>query len=200
MQGIEYILNFWFGEIKDELAKGDQGKLWYAATAEQDNEIRVKFESLLEQAATGQLDEWQQQPRGSLALIILLDQMSRNIYRGTAKAFAFDNLALNYCLEGIDRGYDQSLCLIEKCFYYHPLEHCESLEMQNLCLIKFNELEDEYFQPQHLDVIQNALNFAKEHADIIEKFGRFPHRNKVLSRVSSSEELDYLKTAKRFGQ
>lgn len=200
MQHIEFVLDFWFGEIDDELAPEKQGKLWYAATAEQDLEIMAKFESLVEQAAAGQLEQWQEHPRGSLALIVLLDQMTRNIYRGTAKAFAFDQFALKYCLEGIDRGYDQSLCLIEKCFYYHPLEHCESLEMQNLCLIKFNELEDEYFQPRHLNVIQNALNFANQHADIIEKFGRFPHRNKVLSRVSSSEELDYLQTAKRFGQ
>ncbi|WP_394172469.1 DUF924 family protein [Thalassotalea litorea] len=196
----ERILAYWFGNIEDELATAEQAKRWYAATHAQDLEIKARFETLVKQAAAGQLEDLQQSPRGSLALIILLDQMTRNIYRGTAKAFASDHLVINYCLEGIDKGYDQSLCLIEKCFYYHPLEHSESLDMQNLCLLKFNELEDEYFQEKHLQVIHNALDFAGEHADIIERFGRFPHRNQVLNRQSSSAEIAYLKSAKRFGQ
>ncbi|TKB46031.1 DUF924 family protein [Thalassotalea mangrovi] len=197
---IEQVLQFWFGDISQELADKAKQNLWYAASVEQDLQIAAQFGSLVESAATGQFKDWQHSPRGSLALIILLDQMPRNIYRETAAAFANDALALQYCLDGIDRGHDQRLCLIERCFYYHPLEHSESLSMQDLCLSKFNELEDEYFLEPHIQFIQNAQGFAREHADIIERFGRFPHRNRVLNRKSSQQELAYLKTAKRFGQ
>ncbi|TLU65133.1 DUF924 domain-containing protein [Thalassotalea litorea] len=197
---IESVLHFWFSELSNELSPKSQAELWYAATVQQDKEIEDKFAYLIERAGSEQLSDWQNTPKGSLALIILLDQMPRNIHRGSAQAFAYDALALQYCLDGIDKGHDQSLCLIERCFYYHPLEHSESLTMQNLCLLKFNELEDEYFLDEHIKVIQNSLQFAKEHADIIAKFGHFPHRNKVLKRKSSAEEMEYLKTAKRFGQ
>ncbi|MDH3670554.1 MAG: DUF924 domain-containing protein [Gammaproteobacteria bacterium] len=141
MTRIEEILSFWFGEIDaGGLATTAQAKRWFRASAETDNLILERFETDLQKAIQGQLTSWEQYPRGRLALIVLLDQFSRNIYRGTARAFAQDELALSLCLQGIDIGHDLALRPIERTFYYLPMEHAESLEMQDRCVQHYEQL------------------------------------------------------------
>ena len=200
MTQIEQILNFWFGKIKDGLTVEDRNKFWFMADADVDKTIRDKFQDLVTQAGSGKLKNWESTPRGSLALIILLDQFTRNIYRGKPEAFQYDNKAKRICAEGIKNGTDKELEIIERCFYYLPLEHSENMEDQNMCVSLYEELlvtEDK----SKLPVIKNSLDYAVIHRNIIEEFGRFPHRNKILNRESTDKELDYLsKQGNKFGQ
>ena len=200
MVKIEQVLNYWFGELNDELAPSEKAALWYQVSEETDSEIRAQFSSLYQQAISGELSHWQQTARGSLALVILLDQMSRNMFRGTARAFAADIKALAFAKAGIEQGFDRDMSLIERIFYYHPFEHSESLAEQKRSVELFSGLLDDYREPKHIDAIENALHWAREHLEIIERFGRFPHRNKLLNRESSDTEVEYLRQANHFGQ
>ena len=192
MTRIEEILSFWFGEIDvDGLATAEQAKRWFRASAETDNLIRERFETDLQKAIQGQLTSWEQYPRGRLALIVLLDQFSRNIYRGTAQAFAQDELALSLCLQGIDIGHDLALRPIERTFYYLPMEHAESLEMQDKCVQHYQQLVASLPQAM-VKKLQLSLDYAISHRDSIARFGRFPHRNKLLGRASTVAEHEYL--------
>lgn len=200
MKTYDEILLFWFGEIKDQLSSSEHRRMWYSSSAETDALISARFKDILLDAALGQYQDWQKSSQGRLALIILFDQMSRNIFRGSAEAFAFDQRALELCLEGVNEEVDQSLCLTERLFFYHPLEHAESLEAQNQCVQLIQMLVKQYSGRQQ-ELAINSLQFAKEHRQLILKFGRFPHRNEVLGRQSSAEELAYLNSGgKRFGQ
>jgi uncharacterized protein (DUF924 family) len=200
MTQIEKILDFWFGEIKDGLTTEDRNKFWFMPNAGVDNTIRDKFEALVTQAGSGELKSWESTPRGSLALIILLDQFTRNIYRGKPEAFQYDSKALRICDEGINKGWDKKLEIIERCFFYLPLEHSENLEDQNRCVRLYEELLVTV-DKNKLSVIKNSLDYAVLHRDIIEEFGRFPHRNKILNRESTNKELDFLlKQGIKFGQ
>ncbi|MEW6981913.1 DUF924 family protein [Colwelliaceae bacterium 6471] len=200
MENIEKILCFWFGELRDQLSSGDKNQLWYQSTPIIDEEIADTFGELYQQALNGQLQVWQDQPRGSLALVILLDQMPRNMYRATAQAFASDNLALAIAKHGIAQGFDKQYALIERIFYYHPFEHSEQLNEQRRAVALFSALLKEYGQTNHIKLIENALHWSKAHMEIIERFGRFPHRNDILGRESTDEELAYLKDGLHFGQ
>ncbi len=192
MTRIEQILSFWFGEIDaDGLAKQEQAKRWFQASAETDKLIRERFESDLQKAIQGQLTSWEQYPRGRLALIVLLDQFSRNIYRGTAQAFAQDELALSLCLQGIDIGHDLALQSIERTFYYLPMEHTENLEIQDKCVQHYEQLVASV-PPATAKKLQSSLDYVISHRDIIARFGRFPHRNKLLGRASTAAEREYL--------
>ena len=146
---------------------------------------------ILQKATQGQLTSWEQYPRGRLALIVLLDQFSRNIYRGTAQAFAQDELALSLCLQGIDIGHDLALRPIERTFYYLPMEHPESLEIQDKCVQHYEQLVASVPPPTAKE-LQSSLDYAISHRDIIARFGRFPHRNKLLGRASTAAEREYL--------
>jgi uncharacterized protein (DUF924 family) len=200
MEPCDEILSFWFGEIKDQLSSAEHRRMWYSSSAEADALISVRFKDTLLAAALGQYLSWRQSPRGRLALIILFDQMSRNIFRGSADAFAYDQRALALCLDGVNAGAEQTLCLTERLFFYHPLEHAESLEAQEQCVMLMQALVREYSGRQR-EVAINSVKFAKEHRELILQFGRFPHRNDVLGRQSSVEELAYLNSGgKRFGQ
>ncbi|WP_261841526.1 DUF924 family protein [Aliamphritea ceti] len=197
---IEEILHFWFGDLCDGLATKDRKKLWWFGGEEVDNLIRDAFGQRVRQALAGELDDWARQPRGRLALIILLDQFSRNIYRGSGEAFSGDSKAASLTKEGIELGHDRALELSEKLFFYMPLEHAESLNEQDqhiACLESmFGELGIE-----HRQVLDNALDFAHEHRELIARFGRFPYRNTVLNRESTPEELAYLNQPhKTYGQ
>jgi uncharacterized protein (DUF924 family) len=192
MTRIEEILSFWFGEIDaDGLATAKQTKRWFQASVDTDKLIRERFEPDLQKAIQGQLSSWEQYPRGRLALIVLLDQFSRNIYRGTAQAFAQDELALSLCLQGIDIGHDLGLRPIERTFYYLPMEHAESLEMQDKCVQHHQQLVTS-LPPAMMKKLQCSLDYAISHRDIIAQFGRFPHRNKLLGRASTVAEHKYL--------
>ncbi|GGD56106.1 DUF924 family protein [Lacimicrobium alkaliphilum] len=197
----QVILDFWFGDIRDELAAREKQKMWYASSGQTDDVIRQQFAATLQRADKGELDHWAETARGCLALILLFDQFSRNVYRGKPEAFAFDDKALTLCYEGITCGYDKHLTLVERLFFYHPLEHAEEIQAQQQSVAMFAQLMEAYpDDPQH-QAAQNAYKYALEHRDIIQQFGRFPHRNRVLNRRSSSEEQAYLQGGgKRFGQ
>ena len=196
----EQILRYWFGVLDNELSNKSQSILWYQSTPEIDQEIFSQFNHLYQQSISGKLAHWHDNARSSLAMIILLDQLPRNMFRGTAQAFASDSQALLTAQKGIDRGFDKELSLIERIFYYHPFEHSEDLSDQQKSVDLFSSLLDEYPSEVHQSVIKSSVNFAQQHLTIIEQFGRFPHRNQVLNRQSTVAELDYLKTGNSFGQ
>ncbi len=197
---IKAILDFWFGEIKDGLTVEDRNKFWFMPNADVDSTIWDKFEDLVRQAGSEKLKNWQSTARGSLALIILLDQFTRNIYRGKPDAFKYDSIARRMCTEGIKNGTDKKLEIIERCFYYLPLEHSENLEDQDRCVKLFEELLVRVDKSK-ITLIKNSLDYAVLHRSIIEEFGRFPHRNKILNRESTKQELDFLlKQGNKFKQ
>ena len=191
----ERILNYWFGKLREgEAPSSDYYKKWFAKRIEIDQYIKTTFEDDLELAVGGKLKSWENTPRGTLALIILLDQFSRNIYRGTLKAFAQDSIALEICLRGIEKGFDIKLHPVERLFFYMPLEHQEDLEIQKKSVEYFSMLEKLFLSPPSLaSMLSEFKNYADKHFVIIERFGRFPHRNEILGRKSTPEEIEFLK-------
>ena len=191
----ERILNYWFGKLREgEAPSSDYYKKWFAKRIEIDQYIKTNFEDDLELAVGGKLKSWENTPRGSLAMIILLDQFSRNIYRGTAKAFSQDSLALDVCLRGIEMGFDKMLHPVERLFFFMPLEHSEDLEIQKKSVEYFSMMEKLYPTPPSLaSMALEFRKYAEMHYVIIKRFGRFPHRNEVLGRESTPEEIEFLK-------
>ena len=198
---IDKIIDFWFGDKTDdpEVLK-HRYKLWFSSDPVFDAVIKKQFAADHALAARHALDQWTITPRGSLALIIILDQFSRNIYRGQDKAFACDDTALQFALNGIERKQDRDLDPIERSFFYMPMQHAEDLDMQRLGETQYRMLLHEGsagFKRQ----MKNNLDWMIEHRRIIEQFGRFPHRNAILGRESSPQETQYLsRGGKRFGQ
>ena len=189
---IETILDFWFGSNPDDSAVAqEKSALWWSKNASIDDEIRQRFESSVIRSAAGELADWQSNPRGRLALLLLTDQFPRNIYRDSPRAFAHDSKALAWSLDGIERGQDLKLRMIERVFFYLPLEHSESLRHQEKSVKYFRELFS-MVGPESKPVFEEYLNFAVRHRDIIARFGRFPHRNKILGRESTTDELAFL--------
>lgn len=188
---VERICDFWFGRIEDGFPVEDRQALWYQGGREVDLAIEQRFGALVASALEDQLDHWQSEPRGRLALIVLLDQFTRNIHRGSAAAFSGDGKALTVCKEGLELGHDERLALVERCFFYLPLEHSESLADQRLCVQLFEKLLD-LVPAAKKERIRSNRDYAIAHREIIEQFGRFPHRNQILGRVSTAAELDYL--------
>ena len=200
-QKLNKLILFWFGELDNELPVTNQSQLWYGASPQTDEIIRKEYQGLLEQLAENQqLLEPEYTAKQRLGLILLFDQLSRNIYRGQGQAFAYDHLALALCLQGITLKQDMQLCLIERIFFYHPLEHAESLQYQQQCVELMASLT-EGREGRQADVAKNSLNYAIEHRDIVQQFGRFPHRNRALGRLSTYAEQQYLDAGgKGFGQ
>jgi uncharacterized protein (DUF924 family) len=188
----EPVLQFWFGDENSPEAAKRQAELWWGKSPETDAIIRGRFSALRELAVQGELDAWEQTSRGRLALIILVDQMSRNILRDQLEAFTYDYLAQEWCLDGLDLGADEELQPIERVFFYLPLEHSESRVDQARSIVMFSELA-KVVPAIHRGLFDYYLDFAKQHQVIIERFGRFPHRNNVLGRASTSEEIEFLK-------
>ncbi|MEH6357344.1 MAG: DUF924 family protein [Pseudomonadales bacterium] len=195
------ILHFWFGQdFTHGMPAKKRSNLWFGASAETDSLITTRFEVDLQAAAAGAYNDWCELPEGRLALIILLDQFPRNIYRGTAQAFAYDEQACQLCMEGLKQGHDQKLMPAYRTFYYMPLEHSESLQLQQHCVELFNRFYQQS-DPAIRETLRNSLEFAQQHLDIIEKFARFPHRNTLLGRESTAQELAYLEeSGVNFGQ
>jgi uncharacterized protein (DUF924 family) len=191
MNRIEEILHFWFGDLQN-LNLEERLKLWFGGDEETDNLIGSKFESDLSSAIHGELVQWEETPKGCLALIVLLDQFSRNIYRDTPRAFTQDGVALGLCLRGIDQGKDLVLSPIERTFFYLPMEHSEDVEIQRRSVQAFGSLI-EVVPSEMKKTYEGFLDYAERHRAIIERFGRFPHRNAILGRVSTPEELEFLK-------
>lgn len=200
VEQIDEILGFWFGPLKEGFPVNDRDALWWAGKAENDQLINELFSRQVKYALNGELDHWAGNPRGRLALVLLLDQFTRTIYRGTAEAFSGDQKALKLTLEGIHQGMDQALEFSERTFFYMPLEHAEDIEMQRLCISCFEGMLLETSGVYKLKV-ESSLDFAFQHHRQIEQFGRFPHRNDVLGRSSTPEELAFLLQSKnRWGQ
>lgn len=188
----EDVLAFWFGpEAGDSATAESQKKLWWSKDAVVDAEIRERFGALVAAAAGGAHREWAREPRGRLALILLFDQFPRNIYRDTPQAFAHDGLALRLALDGIAAEADRSLRAIERVFFYLPLEHAESPEMQERSVALFEGLRDSVAEADR-SAFDGYLDFARRHRDIVQRFGRFPHRNLILGRASTAEETAFL--------
>lgn len=199
-QAIEDILSFWF--LDDATGRMDlpQSKRWFTGGKTLDAELTERFSSALSQALQGQLDSWRESARGTLALIVLLDQFNRNINRGTAAAFAGDRRALALCHHALDEDFPHQLPLTHRVFCYLPLEHDESLASQERSVALFSELMNAA-PPELQDYARNTLDFALQHKKIIDRFGRYPYRNAVLNRQSTEEELDWLaQDGRRFGQ
>lgn len=189
---INKVLGFWFGTDTDpkEIIR-KQSALWWGKDANTDLYINEQFGEIYQLAINDNLNSWLSSIKGQLALIIVLDQFSRVINRDSAGAFAQDSKTLKIALEGIAKNYDSSLRFIERVFYYMPLEHSENLDNQSQCVELFQKLLFEV--PEDLkNEFQDSLQFAERHKEIIERFRRFPHRNKALNRISSAEELAFL--------
>lgn len=176
MSRIEHVLDFWFSP--------ENQPYWFATDEGFDGRVALRLGALSEQALDSQLDGWRGSPRGALALVLLLDQVPRNLHRGTAQAFAGDAVALEVAKEALDRGFETGLLEVEQLFLYLPFEHSESLEDQERCCRLYAALDQN----------PDWLEFARRHKVIIERFGRFPHRNDALGRVSSPEELHFMAT------
>jgi uncharacterized protein (DUF924 family) len=188
----ETILTYWFGANPDQAALAkDRAELWWSKNNQVDREIRQRFESSVQLAGEGRLNSWLVEPRGRLALIILTDQLPRNIYRDSPQAFAFDTRALEWSLDGIESSVDRWLRPIERVFFYLPLEHSERLEDQERSVAMFREVLPSV-DPDQQEIFESYLNFAILHRDVVARFGRFPHRNRILGRTSTPEELYFL--------
>jgi uncharacterized protein (DUF924 family) len=195
------ILEFWFGRAADDPAEASaRGAYWFEASEEADSLIRERFASAVEAAGRGELDSWVQEPRSALALVLLLDQFPRNIWRGTAKAFAHDAQALRVAREAVARGHFRDLAPVEQVFLTLPFQHSESIEDQREALRLASEIADAA-SSEWRPLFERCLQFANRHLALIERFGRFPHRNHLLGRTPTAEEEAYLEAGgESFGQ
>ena len=195
------VLGFWFHDAtQNPEALQRRSEVWFRTDPAFDRECATRFTTLLEDAAHGALGSWAGTSRGRLALVVLLDQMPRNIHRGSPAAFAHDAQAAVHCIAGIDSGQDRALHPVERVFLYMPLQHAEDLDLQRRSVEQFESLAAEATGAWHVHFAEN-VHYAREHHDIIERFGRFPHRNRILGRESTEDELRYLADgAPTFGQ
>ena len=173
------IVDFWFS---DEVSK-----LWYKSTPEFDQLLRHRYEKTWQQASQGELDHWMETATGCLALVILLDQLPLNMYRAKAKSFSTEAKSRAVAAVAIERGFDKTLIATQRSFLYTPYMHSESLSDQDLALELFD-------QPG----LEGNLRFSHHHRALVEKYGRFPHRNEALGRISSEAEIEYLNSKQAF--
>jgi len=188
----EPILTFWFGpDADDPVAVKARQPLWFKADATTDDEIRERFHGSWSRATRGELEAWTTEPRGVLAVVILLDQFSRNLERGKAAAFQHDTRALAVTTRLIDAGHDRSFSPAERSFLYLPFEHAEDRALQRRGVELFEALVEDG-GPAWTWLTEDALHWARLHQEIVERFGRFPHRNHVLGRATTPDEERYL--------
>jgi uncharacterized protein (DUF924 family) len=190
----EDVLSFWIGEAANSPAELKlKNKMWFNGGEALDAELRSRFLSLLETLSAGPLaEDWAARGvRGRLAAMLVLDQFSRNIFRRSPRAFAQDRLALHLCKEGLLAREDLGLSECERVFFYLPLEHAEDAGLQARSVDLFNSLHADA-RPGFDDFTKSTLDYARQHRDAVQQFGRFPHRNAVVGRVSTPDELDWL--------
>ena len=189
---IEKILSFWFRERALSAPQIDaRMDVWFGEDPDFDAEILSDYAHDVERASDGELDHWAQSPSGRLALILLLNQFRRNIYRGTPEAFSKDKVALKLCIEGAMANLDSGLAPIYRVFFYMPLQHAESRKVQEKSVDLFSKIA-KAVSPTYKETFETIAQFAELHADIVMQFGRFPHRNKMLGRENTAEEEEYL--------
>lgn len=190
---IHELLNFWFGNLGTaDLPSSDRTNLWFGENEMVKKKIIDSFQDEYQAASTEGLQEWSKSPRGRLALIILLDQFPRYIYRRSPQAFAYDEEAQRLCVEGLKEKMDQSLTLIERVFFYMPLVHAENALYQEQSIRLFQDLVS-LSMSETTQIYQLFLAYAYAHFRVVKEFGRFPQRNKVLGRDSTEAELAFLK-------
>ena len=190
---IDEIIQFWFGDLQSGDADKAIRQRWFKKDAAFDQHIQKRFAAEMQAAADGHLDQWQSQASGSLALLILLDQFPRNVYRNSPQGWSNDPKAQQVSLAALEIQQDRDLLPVQRAFMYMPLMHAENLALQKRCVELFSDLV-----ATEGDGFQNNLDFARSHAEIIERFGRFPHRNAVLGRENTAEETEFLKTHSGF--
>ena len=195
------IIDFWYaGSNQDLNLLAARNAVWFHGGSDFDAKIRRRFAPAIEAALRGELDDWQESPLTRCALILVLDQFTRNVYRGSAEAFAGDTRALALCRKGIELGHDRELNLAERRFFYLPLEHAEDLAVQDQSVACFEALVGAAPPALREEFVSN-VGYANHHRDIVREFGRFPHRNEILGRTSSEAEIAYLRDGgARFGQ
>jgi uncharacterized protein (DUF924 family) len=186
------ILVFWFGgATHDPTAASARSTLWFSPSRDVDSEIRDRFTPAVEAAAQGELDSWLDVPHSALALVLLLDQFPRNIWRGSAKAFAHDGKALRVAREAVSKGHLAGLAPLERLFLLLPFQHSESVDDQRESLRLFSEMVETAPEAWQ-SIVERYLEYARQHLELIARFGRFPHRNRILGRASTAEEDAYL--------
>lgn len=198
---IQRVLDFWFADdgLSSPTIDGRMER-WFSADPVLDTEIREQFGDLVRRASTGALNRWAGTPEGRLALILLLDQFRRNIFRGTAEAFARDALALKLCVEGAMDGAYKSLGAFQQAFFFMPLQHAESLKIQERSVKIYQGLVNTASETLKATFATFA-EFAELHRDIVASFGRFPHRNQALGRENTPAEAEFLEAGTpSFGQ
>jgi uncharacterized protein (DUF924 family) len=188
------VLEFWFGGGSNTAESlGARNKLWFGAKPETDELIRRRFEPLLTLAAEGKLAGWRGEKASCLALVVLLDQFSLNLYRGQARSFLWNAAALPYALHALDQGWDKECRLEERVFLYLPLEHAEDPVLQRRSVALFRQLAGE--APRELkSEFDRYLDYAIRHEEVVRRFGRFPNRNRALERPDTAEEARYMAT------
>ncbi|EKF74070.1 hypothetical protein A11A3_10441 [Alcanivorax hongdengensis A-11-3] len=191
------ILDYWFTQGSDPAPTSR--RLWFRASAADDAQIDHRFGALVTAALQRELVEWERHAPSRLALIVLLDQFPRHIYRGEARAFAGDHRAATLAVEGLSRRMDQSLPAMQRVFFYMPLMHAEDEDLQRLCLASLERLSHEC-DAEYRQAVADSLRSARQHQEIITRFGRFPHRNDALGRASTAEEMAFLEASGSFGQ
>ncbi len=183
------ILTFWFGEPADP-DYGTYRKIWFTKSSEFDDQIRQRFLVDSEKAAAGSYADWRAVPERAIALLLLLDQFPRNLFRDDPRSFATDAQALTVAQSLVDTGADKSLMPAHRFFVYVPFEHSEEMVHQNRCVELMRGLIED--DPDLDEGLKNGLDYAIRHRDVIERFGRFPHRNEILGRESTPEEVEFL--------
>jgi steroid delta-isomerase-like uncharacterized protein len=188
----EALLAFWFGaDLDSSAALGERARFWFEGGPAVDGELRARFADLPERAASGALDAWAAAPRSALARVLALDQLPRNLHRGTPRAFAYDGVALEAAETALAAGFDRALHPLEAGFLYLPFEHAERLDAQQRCVALLEALEARG-GPAHRDMLAEWADYARRHLAVIARFGRFPHRNAALGRVPTAAERAYL--------
>lgn len=188
---IEGVLKFWFGPPAEGEERPTGEPLWFQADTRVDRMIEERFGDLVKQAKAGLLDGWAGAPRGRLALIIVLDQLNRNVHRDSPEAFAGDDKALALCFDGLDDEVDKKLSLLERAFFYMPCSHAEDTDAQLAGVEVFESLVEDA-PPDQKKTVRAFLERAQKNRDIVERFERFPHRNGILGRTSTPEESAFL--------
>jgi uncharacterized protein (DUF924 family) len=197
MSSPEEVLSYWFPE--EDIFDADRETFWrqmgwwFQGGPEVDREIAERFGEVLEQARRGELDHWADTPRGRLALIVVLDQFSRNIYRGSPLSYAQDPKALELAVGSIDAEMDRELSPMERIFFWMPLGHSEDLALQER-VVRHQEEEAASAPPHLREMAEFGISQARAVRDVIARFGRHPHRNEILGRTSTPEEIEYLRT------
>ena len=194
------ILDFWLADgLRTGWPAQDMNPVWFGGGLALDQEIKARFGADVMLAMKGGLQDWKPQPHSRLALVILLDQFTRNVFRGTGRAFDGDVRAQQLVLQTLDSQEDQQIPWVGRVFLYMPLMHAEDAVLQAKCVACFSRLVDDApvaLKPR----LQGNLDFARQHQDIITRFGRFPYRNAALGRTSTPEEESFLIEGPRFGQ